>query len=458
MRAVGLIPLEDIDRLIEDILPWTKISLSEKALKKSYRAILLKMLDPGGGRDSRSLLGLEKKHLVALQREFNIWRLQQSFVDSLFKSEKDLGLRPQEIFQKYLKFDKVVLIENDIARDPYEQRALVRAWEDLGHLLEKPISGHFNPSGLFVLTPNHSVMRHNWHSLSQENLMRAISRMLLMGYGHNVKDRLSDTGMTKAGLISWFDDFQEVGLELKAFDPRAANSGSRSFMEANFFTFSGNGDQYMDHRETYEFVSLLFSAGLFSSEVIRKQMVKANCAISERDVFEYPFLEGGCFKIQLKKNFSQFFENMPGLSRYINNLNQEQWDLFYGYLLQASEVPAQRKGFVETANLRTMVMIVHYLESILICFDKDLSDSLSLEEVYRAAPRFLSFLKTMSPVSNETLIREGFAYLVFEGKIPTASDLFSFQVEKLKGLGEAERLEIVRIFGALKDKIGQANK
>lgn len=456
IKNVGRIPVEDIDNLIDLVLP--KIapeSLHAKSIKKAYRAVLLKILDPEKS-GARLLLGLEKKHLVSLKREFNIWRLQQSFINSLPLDELNGGITAKELFASYKQFNKTYVIEKNLSLDTLEQTALEQSWKDLEELLNISYPVSFDSQGKLIIHHNIGSIKQTWKSLTESNLMRSLSRLLLLGYGENSQGPLREARMSKQGLIAWYEDFQELGLDLKAFDPRSANSGARSFLEANFFTFSGTGDDYMDQKETYEFVSFLFSAGLVSSEVIRTDFESSQCLTKDNDVFGFPFIQEACFKNIFKEKFSVYFDNLPGLASYVKNLDKTQWDYFFHYLMKAARVEGQKEGLVETANLRTMVMILHYVESVMAVYDRNKDQALSLEEVYAATPRFMSFVKTVSPVSWDAVNTEGFAYLVFKGGIPDLVDLGKFELEKkFKGLKPAQRMELVRLFGTLKDQLNK---
>ncbi|WP_374073750.1 hypothetical protein [Bdellovibrio bacteriovorus] len=455
MKTTGRIPVEDIDYLIDQALPKLSISIQPKSLKKTYRAVLIKILDPEKKSNPRALLGLERKHLATLIGEFNIWRLQQSFIDNIPLADFDGGLSQAELLAVYNRFNKNFVIEKGLTDDAFEQKALQRAWDDLGELLKNPVPVSFNKEGRLIIDANVGTAKQTWASLMKANLMRALSRFLLLGYGEKTEERLSEAGMTKKGLVAWYDDFQELGLDLKAFDPRSANSGSRSFLEANFFTFSGNGNDLMDQKETYEFVSTLFAAGLSTSGAVSEHMVAAKCGVKEKDVFGQPFFKEDCFKDQFKKHINVYFNNMPGLVHYVHSLNSAQWNEFYNFLAVASATVDQKAGHVETANIRTMVTILHYIEGVLVMYDKDKNQRLSLDEVYGASPRFTPFFRTITDTKSETLLQEGFAYLVFKGGIPGASDLAGFQFSKMWGVGEATRMEIVRLFGALKDQLNK---
>lgn len=453
MKNIGRIPVEDLDNLIDKALPQMTNLISTRALKKSYKVVLLKILDPVRLGDSRSLMGLERKHLLSLERELNIFRLHQSFIDSLSWTEHD-GFSQSQLVKAYKDFNAKMIIEKGLTEDAFEQKALHNAWSDIGALLDSPNMLVFDVSGHLVISRSSATVKQNWTSLTKFNLMRALARMLMLGYADNVSGKMTAAGMSEAALVAWYDDFQELGLEIKAFDPRSANSGPRSFLEANFFTFSGNGDDLMNQSEAVEFVSTLFSAGLATSNKVAGHMKKAGCAVGDlKDVFGLPYYQQDCFQRQLQQHMSIYFANMPGMVHYVHSLNQAEWNQFFGFLLSASLVQGQKAGLIETANIRTMVTILHYIESVMVIYDRDRNSGLSVDEVYAAAPRFMSFFKKVNPGTYEFLIKEGFAHLVFFGNIPGAGGVASFQLKKLWGIDDARRMEIARLFGTLKEQL-----
>lgn len=456
MKSIGHIPVQDLDVLIDQVVPRTALNIKPASVKKVYRAILLKMLDPQRKADTRGFIGLERKHMATLQREFNVWRLIQSFVDNVPYPESTQALSQEQLVSAYKSFDKNFVIEKGLTEDPFEQQALQWAWDDYGLLLQSKIPVIFNSEGQMFVALDTAKTGQTWRSLSKANLMRGLSRMLMIGYGGNVDGALSEAGMAKEGLISWYDDFKEFFLDIGAFDPRAGNSGDRSFQEANFFTFSGNGDSSMDQAEAYEFVSTLFAAGLASSESLQAGLMKV-CATETKDLFGRPFLKQDCFQRELKARFAVYFSNVPGMAAYIKSLNDKQWAEFFAYLLTTSATPDQKAGLIDTANVRTMTTILHYVENLMTIYDADQNQTFSLDEVYAAAPRFMSFLKTVKPGTPDTFLTEGFAYLVFKGAIPGPADLVGFQFTK-KSLPEASRMNILRIFGALKDQLNKPQK
>lgn len=453
MKQLGHIPLKDIDNLIDQVvarMPVFEGKPSAYSLKKTYRVVLVRMLENRDSSDSRSLVGFEKKHLSALKRELNTWSLSQIFIDTIFRTPTQ-SLTQQQLQAAHQEFAVANVIDEHLSKDPLEQRSLKESWIDFGKLLNRSHPVSFDAIGRVKMGSRFHVQ--NWSSLTRFNVMRSLTRLLMLGYAEKIQGPLHLAQMKEQGLIAWYDDFNELGIDIKAFDKRMANSGARSFKEANFFTFSGNGDNWMDHNESFEFISILLSAGLLTSGKLQDQAAQSGCAIAERDVLEKNFLTRPCFKDYLKNQFGVYFSNLPGMVKYVESLSIDQWDQFYTYLEKAAAAPEQKPELVETANIRTLVMILHYIESVMVTYDQNLSQGLSVSEINAATPRFMSFLRTVGPGKPDSVLRQGFAHLVFKGFIPNLGDLLIFQGQKWSGLGEAQRMEIARLFGTLKEKI-----
>lgn len=453
MKTAGIITLGDIDSLIDAAVPALKINIREISMKRLYRAGILRLLDPNRNGDSRGILGLEKRHLSSLRREYNVWRLNQSFVDFVSNKFKGASLSAANLLQTYGEFESNKVISKGLTSDPYEQVALQNAWIDLGDQLKAPVLVTYNNRGRMFETDSSFELKTTWKSLTKSNLIRAMSRGLMLAYGEKTTGVLSEARMSKKGLVAWYDDFNDLMTDLKAFDPRTGNTGARSFLEANFFTFSGDGNDWMDMRETYEFISVLFSAGLASAGNIQDDItMKPGCALPKKDVFGMRYINEQCFKAYLRRGFKGYFDNLPNMARYVERLNDTQWEDFYSSLKAASSSPDPIPGTIETANVRTMVTIVHYVEAIMVIYDRDRNQTLSLDEVYAATPRFMSFIRGIGKSSSETILEQGFAFLVFKGHIPTAWELTKFQAQK-NWIGEATRADILRLFGSLREQL-----
>jgi|GEM_PF-1445363 hypothetical protein len=462
MASTGQIPFADIDNLISEISRYVDMKgVRPDSIKTAYQVFILKVLEPQRQGDSRGLFGVERKHIAALKRELNVFRMTQSFVDSLYTKDPRVLRSQQHVLAAYKEFDFAYVIDKGLSADPLERQALRVAWKDFGNLLESKFPVNFSAKGGMFIASEPGKYSMTWKALTKFNIMKAITRILMLGYGTQTKGELSKSEISKDSLIAWYSDFQEIGYDLKAFDRRTGNSGGRSFLEANFFTPSGDGQNGMNDRESFEFVSLLFSAGLGTSSKIQADMTVKGCAQRNVDVFGKPFMDEACFKRVLRENFVEYFDNLPDMSMWVRYLSDEAFDQFFAGMVDAARISPADGGYIETADLRTMVTMLHYTETVMAIYDLDHSNGLSIAEIKAANPRFLPFFRAQNLTKYEYILDESFTYLVLEGDIPTGVDLvehlgtrFIDYVKSSLRLGEkhpeASRASIFKILKTLK--------
>jgi hypothetical protein len=155
----------------------------------------------------------------------------------------------------------------------------------------------------------------------------------------------------------------------------------------------------------------------------------------------------------LRSEAGRYFDNLPGLTKEISKLTNAQWDQFYQNLMVSSRISDANGAKIETTDLRTAVMILHYVEILMSVYDRDQNGSLNEDEIDQAAPRFAEFMRTVSPIKKDFAVRDFFIYLVFYGKKPTALDYAIFKPKDLFiNLGQVSRGKILRVFKVLKDE------
>ena len=458
MQKTGEIPFAAIDDLLEKAADKKLIpmGMSAASLKTTYRTILLKIFEPARKGDTNGFTSVKRIHLAAIFREFNVWRLSESFIDQLPFSPA--GFSAAEIASRFDQYDFEHVITGGLERDPYEQDALRRSWKDFGILLKTPNAMTFDNAGRIIIAPGSPNANMTWKSLMRFNVMKSLTRLFLIGYGKGPALDLSQATMSESDLTQWYTDYQALGQELKAFDPRSLNPGKRSFMEANFFTFSGNGDDQMSSSETFEFVSFLFSAGLGSGAQIREDLKEAHCETTEVDIMGFQKFDPKCFEDTLHRQFEQEFANLPQLVKEVKAMNDTQWDQYFQTVLAATRVSDPNSGRVEMSDLRTLVVVIHYIESLMKTYDKDGNQRFSIAEIYDSFPRFAKFLRQSSPGLADNKLKDGFAYLLFYGAKPTAFQYVWFQGIKLVSNPMAGRGQIVKVFKVLKEDLNKPKK
>lgn len=462
MQTQGGIHFNLIDSLLDRLeeKKWLPAQLSSEALKQTYKKIILRGLDPYRHHDPRGLHTLTRTHVLVLKQELKSFQIHQNFIDQLKWDQKD-RVRFKDLKRAALAYTPRSYIRDVLKTGDLEEESLLRTWKQGRDLLLKKHPVVFDSSGRLRVTPRLQREERSWNSLTKWNLMRALTRFLHLGYGQ--KEGFSDMPeeISPEGLKLWYEDFRQIGQELKAFDRRSQNAGARSFREANLFTFGGNGDGLMSVAETFDFVSFLIAGGMSSAEEIRQAMLLGGrgCGLKEKDIFDYPMLNEECFKAQLRQNFPLYFSNLPGLVKEVSALSENEWNEFYSNLMKGARGVTSEGGPVETSDLRTAVMILHYVESLMSVYDRDLSGKLNEGEIRDAAPRFYEFMKVSSPVDSPWLVKDFFLYLLIKGEKPTVLSYSYFQGEKIFGrFQEVGRGEILRVFKVLKEDSTLVNK
>lgn len=457
MRLHGRIAFVSIDDLLKlalekKLLPW---DVSLEAFKELYRQILVGLFDPVRRGDLRTADALERLHLVSLRRELAVFRFHQDVIDQL-SSAGGPGILKSDL-PKALAGIGIEEVLRRRTSDSIEQRLVRSAWEKFQNLLLKPWPMMYTANERVLVSAGAAQTPRTWRSFSRFNIMHSLTRIFMQGYG--------DTGdpirsfVTETSLKKWYADFDRFGVESKAFDPRSKNAGSRSFKEASFFTFSGDGDDRLNMDEMFDFISVLFTAGLTNVDDIRHHMHQGGCEIDRADIFGEPWLKEDCFRQQLRWNFAGVFGGLPGMAEAVRQMNDSQWTAFADDLLGAARISDPQGGLVENGDVRTMVMILHYVETLMVIFDTDGSGTLSPAEVRAGTPRFLSFLRPLSPSQNEEFLQEAFVAMVFKGAKPGGWDMTKTEWRRFKewiGLTDppqAGRAQLMKVFRSLKAEL-----
>jgi len=159
LQTMGVIPKEDIDQAL-DLIFKTTVDGSEiraSSVKKIYRVVAQRILTTppvlnGPFVDDRSFVGLEKKHLAGLRREFKIWQMNQAFIDSMDWKQARSGLKLTALIESTKSFFKLYVdrvLKND---NLLEQAALGSAFEDFRQLMQQDRVVNFNSRGRLVIT------------------------------------------------------------------------------------------------------------------------------------------------------------------------------------------------------------------------------------------------------------------------------------------------------------------
>lgn len=456
MRDRKILEVKGLDRLIHEVyqLNLFSTSLSENLAKQTYRRILVHMLDglPGGHGDPIAVSGLTEKHFRILRAEYHNWKLIQGFLNKTYSQKTPVNMNMLRAEAKKFNGSSKVW---DLTKDPTEANDLAQGWSDFNFLinLKRPIV--YNDQSLVAITYNPQEIVIPFVGANLMNFMHTWTRISIRGYGEHRSGQLSANSISEGSLVQLEEDFRDLGQAIGFLDWRSPSPARRTFKEGNLFTFVGNGDGWMSFAEIYEELNLLLSGGKTEINLVMEDLAKPanNCLIDKKDVvFNKPIANESCFYSAFRANQKNYLRNLPWMSAFLGSLTDKQYLEFYSNIMAPAYLPAPHhvNGLVEYGEMRTMTTILHYLEALMTVYDRDQNQMLSEDEVVAAEPRFHSFIASLSPLG-DWFVEDIFLYLVYNGEKPTGiTDLASWKAQRLLGLGQVGRLELVKVLGVLK--------
>ncbi|MCB0379286.1 MAG: hypothetical protein KDD33_12405 [Bdellovibrionales bacterium] len=219
-----------------------------------------------------------------------------------------------------------------------------------------------------------------------------------------------------------------LGAEMGFMDSRVYDSGYRAFDEGNHFTTQRRPDDKLDFLEAYELMSILFSSGVVSSELYGD--MPEEFRLDYKDVLHTNVVKVEPFRTLLLKNFDKYFNHLQSVSRFWKSDDDKK--LTIGMLELATRGGVISKKAVDMGEIRVLVSIMYYLESVFYNFDTNPRDGFATgDEIWAAEVQFRSLvsdfiLKSLPEDKSsamETAKKYGpaiFTYILHYGEIPSS--------------------------------------
>lgn len=481
------ISAESIDSLLSVIIKKDLIKggsdFKEESLQKLYKVIFVKVFGAGKSANWKDFKGLTKLHFSNLRRELAIYQVYAYFLKSLpwipmgkdgITTEGRLNLEqiqtalklfnPSSASQIYQRFDDATRLQ--ISEAFNEMRA--------EFFSERPV---VYQNGKMLIAMDQNKWTQSWEDLANALFNKVLARELILGWGqgYSIQKTAQYAYLTSDDLVSWYADFKDVGIQLKLFDPRLENSGAKSFKEANFFTYAGNGDDKLSFIEVIQYLNMLTSSGGKGSTDLQQGISQAGCDIhpDEKDVFGYAWKDEACAIKDLRANFGKYFSHLPYMAGFVSGIGEKQFTVFFDELMVVARTSEVNKGDrIEHSDLRTISMLLSYIEALFSVADTNKNRVVDHNEIRAIYPRFKSFAtdyayknskdkldafrkwNQCSSFKEEDLIRESFIFLVYHGRTPELNDInyisCIFGSDLITFRGEVNRYQIISTFKILK--------
>jgi len=486
-QKAGEIKISAIDPLIaiiinKNILPF---KLEAETFKSFYKKILIKVFSDQKNMSIDSLESIHSSHFKSIKKELAIFKVNLDWINSNhFADELDRKNRT-EIKKQIQNYNPNSTMKIGADFDAEDRLYILNGFNDFKaeFLSNKPITYRLDK---MIITANQDIFDVGWQDLTRSLYGQILARELLRGWGN------SNT-ITEQGLVDWYTDFKLFAIELKFFDPRSQSlkTGRETFLQANLFTISGNGDAQLSKAEAFQYVNMLLTGGGQIFKEMRDGLTLAGCNLSERDAFGYFWNDEKCFYQNFKMNYKNYFSNLPYLVSYLDRLGDLAFKNYYDSLMEVARRDVSQAGRVESADIRTLNMTLLYIESLYSAYDQNKNGTLSDVEIRASYPRFRNFVteyahknaqleltqwdtvlnpcRPMYPL--DSFIDEAFIFLSFNGRLPKKADLnnpstlsniyecgkfqlgFKSSYQPFLFTGEIDRKMIINTFKVLKSAL-----
>ncbi len=423
---------------------------SNLVIETACRAVLNLFDGPAGHRrQCFELESLSSQHYRYLKFEWTTWMLAQKQINRSFAKSRVVTWGE---FKNQLKvFNPGDFISGLKIRET-EKSALVQTYAEWRQSIDRALPILWNPDNRLSVKRAALSDPIGFGGMSVANTIRSVTRFILRGYGEGAGTNVYTYKISQDSFVNLESDFQKIGVAVRFLDSRNGSTAKRTFKEANFLTFSGDGDDALTAQELFEVVNILLSAGHQIASQIFAQALKENCGTGQMDVaFEKPYLKEECFRKTFSDGFNKFFNSAPGLVSLRMNLAgnkilAEMDKNLFG--LSRSEFSVE--NLVEYSEIRTMVAVLLYAEVLRVAYDTDESLKLSEKEVVLAAPRFRQFIVEQSPVGTHAA-ENIFLCLIFKQVKPGLNWRSAGCVKNsIFGYGEVMVPELVKVLALLK--------
>lgn len=317
-----------------------------------------------------------------------------------------------------------------------------------------PISYHDDGSVVFESDPNlHVIDQAGFDSL---NWKQAFARVVSLGFaveGHEDAYK----GVTKNEFRSFYDDFRQLAIELEFLDPNDDSMWESMFFESNLFMLSGDMNEWLSFSEGLDLISYAMSVAAINRPL--RQDLLDHCEHQRPDVFGDPTFFPSCVRERMAIIFSAIYSRLPGWVSMFESMGPEEKDAFQKILESAGRTSGYSDQLMETSDLTHLTMVIQYVESIFVRFDKNKSGSITIGEASKMFPLLEGVLSQASGLKKKKSVFALFTYMLRYGHPPQTSMqkiYFKLIWENMPSKWNsiwADRLQMLRIVSSLKASI-----
>jgi hypothetical protein len=454
-----VLPWESIDLVLKELhsLGYLRFQVNGEVIsldliQNSYKKFVAHIIDRQADEDRffSTTRGIESRHLTFLRNEYKHWWAIQSQINQYLPAQQS-----EVTFSTFQKEKTSLNNRQKLYLQSKDPSGSQRAWVDFQQ--------SYNVSHPVLLTQtlqlqfpsDASKAMVSYHGMTMFHQLRTLSRFFFWGYGDMGSDHQLPSEMTVESFTNLEKDFHDLGVAIGFLDRRSKGAAARSVVEANLFTFSGNGDHLLSYQESTEIFTFMLSGGRSVAQQVYLGLENAQCVTDHLDVFQHRTVPAACLRTYFKNHFSEIFQSLPGLQEEARSWTPQLWSDFFQKLEHVAVAP-ERLAFqvYDFGDLRAMTTVLYYVESLFLQFDQDKDGTLNADEVRLASKKFRQFVRDKVDISSPYVAQEAFTCAVFDRRFPQGWEkiwfLFKCAGKKVFGVDPVRRTDILEMMSVLK--------
>lgn len=467
-----LIPYRAVDELFVALkaVGWLPEKVRAESLQQAMRLFGDRIL---GAREvepcDRKSSGITRWTVAKVAAEFGLWKEIQLALWEKFETD-------EAPFAKPPADSRLPALNSD--RPSSDQPRGREAWDRFIERFkgETPLF-KAGTKRIFLVSKDHPGFKNGFYNLSKMNLFRAVTDLIFSGYATPMGRSIMDWTLSQEQLQQFYDDFRDLGIDLRFVDKRNFLAGRRTFLEGKLFTYVSDGispeHPNLTFMQTMEEAAFLYSGGDLGQELYDR--LRLVCDEGGPDIYLEPKLSRDCVQGHLTSVLLESIDTMPRLTAFLNQLDVDSRLKYAQTLLNAAfssrnlKDEPNGKDYVENSELATVAVVLHYAEAVLTRYDTDPRDEVLTEnEVNNALSVFGGLALATMPkpswwpswIPLRGLSEHGFKFILRYGNLPQSADDFAHIVLHWKGDYDqwhlhVDRQALTQVFATLIQEIGK---
>lgn len=266
-----------------------------------------------------------------------------------------------------------------------------------------------------------------------------------------------------------YDDIRPIAVAQGISNPLHCASGPKTFLEANLFGFSSNGNDKLDMSESLEWFTGVISNSSVASKIFKDVESNLDCVLPSTSLFlNKPYLLNSCVKNKILSNYKSYFSHMKNLIEYIGT--QNSFEQIYENLFEVSRTCGNRDLPVSHDEILYSVSLMQYIETLFERYDvidagyvftRKRNNKLEYVELEQAfEDRFRTVLQRMAKQRNgrdlsESNTKHLFNKLLIYKQLPKQNPegLFSslkwWVSDRAVAIRPLDRIDVYRLFNSI---------